>query len=114
MSRTAVISGGIVAAVAVIVCIILAVMYHGQETSLSRQLAQVEQQQARVEQQQAQAAKTAKQADSARLGICWSSTQDSSTFDLQSVQIESPIEAGGVYQCPTGTNFVSVVPLSGG
>jgi hypothetical protein len=107
MSRTPVIIGGIVAAVAVIVCIVLAVLYHSQEDTLSRQLAQ-------VEQQQAQAAKTSQQANTARLGICWSSTEDSSTFDLQSVQIESPIVAGGVYQCPSGTNFVSVVPVSGG
>jgi len=107
MRRIAVIIGGIVGAVAIIVCVVLAVEYHSQADSMSRQLA-------RVEQAQEQAARTADQANSARLGICWSSTEDSSTFDLQSVQIESPIVAGGVYQCPSGTNFVSVVPVSGG
>ncbi len=96
-----------VAVVIAVVCLVLVFSYRSTQSAVTHQLQQ-------VEQAQEQASKTSQQANSARLGICWSSTEDSSTFDVQSVQIESPIVSGGVYQCPTGTNFVSVVPVSGG
>lgn len=99
------------AAVVAVVCLVLVLNYKSTESAVTRQLQQVEQAQQRA---QVAAARTAQQADDARLGICWSSTEDSSTFDLQSLEVESPILSGGVYQCPTGTNFVSVVPVSGG
>jgi len=111
---TAAIIVAIVAIIAAIVAIILMLGYRSNENTLDGQLRTVDNQLVHVEQQQQAAAKTASSANRARLGICWSSTQDSSTFDIESVDIESPILQGGVYACPSGTNFVSVVPVNGG
>jgi hypothetical protein len=57
---------------------------------------------------------TGQQAQTARLGICWSTTtsQDSysSSWYVDSVDVSSPQIVGGVYQCPQGDTFVTVVP----
>ena len=103
---TLAIIGAAVGAAVVVVCIVLTLQYRSQEQSVVRQLQQVE-----LEQQQV--ARTAQQASGARLGVCWSSTQDSTTFDIQSIQLSSPVVSGGVYQCPSGETFVSVVPAQG-
>lgn len=103
---TLAIIAAIVGAVVVVVCIVLTLQYRSQEQSIVRQLQQVQ-----LEQQQA--ARTAQQANNARLGVCWSSTQDNATFDVQSIQLSSPVVSGGVYQCPSGETFVSVVPAQG-
>ncbi len=95
-----------VALVVAVVCIVLVLSYRSQEQAVTRQLLQ-------VEQAQQQASKTAQQASTARLGICWNSTTDNTTFDVQSIQLASPVVTGGVYQCPSGMNFVSVVPATG-
>lgn len=102
-----------VAAVVAIVAIVLAVSYRSQENSVTNQLRQVTNQLGRLEQAQQTAARTSQEASTARLGLCWSSSVDNSTFDVQSVQLASPVVAGGVYECPTGMTFVSVVPAAG-
>lgn len=93
--------------------LVLVLGYRSSENAVSRQLEQVTQRLQTVEQAQVQAAKTSQQASTARLGICWSSTIDNTTGDVAYVQVASPVVAGGVYQCPSGMNFVSAVPAAG-
>lgn len=56
-----------------------------------------------------------KSAELARLGICWQ-TQDNAQLDqmsfpaIESLTIQSAVFANGVYTCPQGMTFVSVVP----
>lgn len=104
--KTLAIIAAIVGAVVVVVSIVLTLEYRSQEQSVVRQLQQLQ-----LDQQQA--ARTAQQANGARLGVCWSSTQDGNTFDVQSISLSSPVLSNGVYQCPSGENFVSVVPAQG-
>jgi Flp pilus assembly protein TadB len=96
-----------VAFIVALVAVALTLSYRSQDQQITRQLQQ-------VETAQQAASKTAQQASTARLGVCWSSTTDSTTFDVQSVQFQAPVLAGGVYSCPSGMTFVSVVPVSGG
>jgi len=97
----------IVAALAVaILCLVVVLKCRSQEISVTRQLRQVE----RV---QRQVARTAAQVSTARLGVCWSSTTDSSIFGVPNISLESPVLSGGVYRCPSGMTFVSVVPVTG-
>ena len=53
-----------------------------------------------------------KAAQTARLGLCWSeSFQDSGTTTwVDGVSIDQPILSDGVYTCPQGDTFVSIVP----
>jgi len=123
MNRTWAIISAACVGVVVVVCIILAVEYHGQESSLTSQLRQTERTEQQAEQaareaQQAehaeqtaqQAAKTSQSASTARLGICWLAVTDNTTGDMLALQMTSPVEQNGVYQCTNGGTFVSVVP----
>jgi hypothetical protein len=100
--------GVIIGVVALIAAIVVVINDHSQTTSVRAELTQLEQQQSQLQ----AAERTAKSASTARLGICWQSTQDSSTFDISQITIDSPVESGGVYSCPSGQTFVSVVPGS--
>jgi type II secretory pathway pseudopilin PulG len=102
------------AAVAIAVaCLVLVLGYRSSESTVTRQLQQAQRALTQVELAQQQAARTAAQASGARLGVCYNTTTDESTFDLQTLNLASPVESGGVYQCPSGMTFVSVVPAAG-
>lgn len=55
-----------------------------------------------------------KAAQVARLGICWNDTSTYSDIEQQviinSLEIDPPVVQDGVYTCPNGDSFVSVVP----
>ena len=53
-------------------------------------------------------------AQTARLGLCWSeSVQDNGGVAwVDSVSIDQPVLSSGVYTCPQGDTFVSIVPQS--
>jgi len=53
-----------------------------------------------------------KAAQTARLGLCWSeSFQDSGGVTwVDGVSIDQPVYDSGVYACPQGDTFVSIVP----
>ena len=53
-----------------------------------------------------------KSAQTARLGICWSvAYQDSGGVSwVGGVSIDQPVLASGVYTCPQGDTFTSIVP----
>lgn len=52
-------------------------------------------------------------AQTARLGICygdtWGTTTDGTSY-VTTVSIASPVLSGGVFECPQGLTFASVVP----
>jgi hypothetical protein len=56
---------------------------------------------------------TTQSAQTARLGICygdtWGTTTDGTSY-VTTVSIASPVLSDGVYQCPQGLTFTSVVP----
>lgn len=56
-----------------------------------------------------------KAATTARFGVCWSDAyQNSSTVSwADAVSIDQPVLSDGVYTCPQGDSFVSVVPQAG-
>jgi hypothetical protein len=70
----------------------------------------------KLENQQTTAIKAAKNATTARLGICYSYTTQSGGSEtwVTYVSIFSPQVTSGVYQCPGGSTFVSVVPVTVG
>jgi len=90
-----------------VVCLVVVLKCRSQEITVTRQLRQVEQMQQNV-------AKTAAKVSAVRLGVCWSSSTDSSIFGLPNISLESPVLSGGVYRCPSGMTFVSVVSANGG
>lgn len=54
----------------------------------------------------------------ARYGVCWTSASFTQTFSdgttatwISSVDVSSPQLVAGVYQCPSGEQFVSIVPI---
>jgi len=56
-------------------------------------------------------------AQTARLGICWSDTiftqtwtDGSSSTWVSSVSLDQPVLSDGVYTCPQGDTFVSIMP----
>ncbi len=53
-----------------------------------------------------------KAAQTARLGLCWSeSLQDNGGVTwVNGVSIDQPVLQDGVYTCPQGDTFVSIVP----
>ena len=58
-------------------------------------------------------------AQTGRFGVCWSApeftqtwTDGSSSTWVSGVSIDQPILSGGVYTCPQGDTFVSIVPQS--
>lgn len=53
-----------------------------------------------------------KAAQTARLGLCWSeSFQNSGSVTwVDGVSIDQPVLSDGVYTCPQGDTFVSIVP----
>ncbi len=104
---------GAVAFVVAVMAIVLALQYRGQENTVNTELQQVTHQLQTVQSAEQVAARTAQQASTARLGLCWNTTTDQTTFDLQNLQLASPVISGGVYQCPSGMSFVSVVPAAG-
>lgn len=55
---------------------------------------------------------TGRAAQTARLGVCWSeSVQDNGgTAWVDGVSIDQPVLSSGVYTCPQGDTFVSIVP----
>lgn len=57
---------------------------------------------------------TGQAAQTARLGVCWSfstqSSADGATTWVSSVSIDQPLLQNGVYVCPQGDQFVSIVP----
>lgn len=106
-------AGGAVALVVAIVSLVLALSYRSQANQVSNQLQQVNRQLQSVQSAEQLASRTAQQASNARLGLCWNATTDNTTFDVQSVQFQSPIVSGGVYSCPSGLTFVSVAPVAG-
>lgn len=112
--KTAAVAAGLgIALVAVIVCLVLVLSYRGQVNGYRSQISTVDQQLAALRSEEQQAAKTASQANNARLGVCYSTQRDSVTYDINDVSLQPPVVSGGVYQCPSGMNFVSVVPVQG-
>jgi len=96
-----------IAALAVaVLCLVVVLKCRSQEITVTRQLRQ-------VQQAQRQISRTAARVSTVRLGVCWSSTTDSSIFGLPNISLESPVLSGGVYRCPSGMTFVSVVPVTG-
>jgi hypothetical protein len=53
-----------------------------------------------------------KAAQTARLGLCWSeSFQNSGTVTwVDGISLDQPVLSDGVYTCPQGDTFVSIVP----
>lgn len=59
-----------------------------------------------------QAGQAGKAATAARLGICWQAqqTNGNGAVWVQYVSIDPAQLSDGVYQCPSGEQFVSIVP----
>jgi type II secretory pathway pseudopilin PulG len=98
--------GIVIAVAALIVAVVLVVSQRDQTGGLRSELAQLQARQSAL-----QAAQTAaRNASNARLGVCWETSMDPSTGDIDAVTIDPPVKTGGVYACPSGQSFVSVVP----
>ena len=69
-----------------------------------------------VTQQVAQAQEAAKAAKDARLGVCYDFTpgytDNNGNWVQSSLYMNSPEDNNGVYDCPNGETFASVVPSS--
>ena len=61
---------------------------------------------------QGRAGDPGKSAQSARLGICWSeaSQYNNGVSWIDAISIDQPVLSNGVYTCPQGDTFVSIVP----
>jgi hypothetical protein len=90
-----------------------------QNTHLSQQISQLQAQESRIQSQLLTAESTAKNAQSAatnanlaRLGICWSASYQSNNGIswIDSMTVDQAVSTNGVYTCPQGDTFVSVVP----
>jgi ABC-type Na+ efflux pump permease subunit len=88
-----------------------------QAQELSQQLGAVQRTQTTVRTQVAaekQAGSAVSSANLAHLGICWDASYGTTSENdgpyAESVDVESPIVSNGVYSCPQGDTYVTIVP----
>ena len=85
-------------------------------TTLREQASALQNAEQGVTQQVAQAQATATAAQDARLGVCYSFTSgytdNNGNWVQSSLSMNPPEDNNGVYDCPNGETFASVVPAS--